>query len=129
MPWPGCAGRKITTYEILDEKAVLARQTFAATEVSDVVEFVHGDALDHLTGGQDVAFSTLDAEKEICMGVVIEAVIPRMVPGGILVADNANQCSVCIAAYARAVTVRTERMGSLMIVPNCAIRRVDLQKK
>jgi len=82
------AGRRITTYEILDEKAVLARQTFTATGVGDVVEFVHGDALDHLTGGQDIAFCFLDAEKEI-YGRCYEAVLPRIVPGGILVADNA----------------------------------------
>jgi caffeoyl-CoA O-methyltransferase len=82
------AGRKITTYEILDEKAALARQTFATTAVGDVVEFVHGDALDHLPGSQDIAFCFLDAEKEI-YGRCYEAVVPRMVPGGILVADNA----------------------------------------
>src|SRR3974390_3222123 len=32
-------GRKITTYEILAEKAELARQTFETTGVSDVVDF------------------------------------------------------------------------------------------
>jgi caffeoyl-CoA O-methyltransferase len=82
------AGRKITTYEILEEKSALARQTFAATGVSDVVEFVHGDALDHLPGCHDIAFCFLDAEKEV-YGRCYEAVVPRMVPGGILVADNA----------------------------------------
>jgi predicted O-methyltransferase YrrM len=82
------AGRKITTYEILEEKAALARQTFAATGVGDVVGLVHGDALDHLPGCQDVAFCFLDAEKED-YGRCYEAVVPRMVPGGILVADNA----------------------------------------
>jgi len=81
-------GRRITTYEILDEKAELARQTFDAARVYDVVEFVHGDALDHLPGGKDIAFCFLDAEKEI-YDRCYEALVPGMVPGGILVADNA----------------------------------------
>src|SRR5208282_6310559 len=38
-------GRKVTTFEILDDKAELALQTFKAACVSDVVELVHGDAL------------------------------------------------------------------------------------
>src|ERR1017187_14971 len=52
----GCraAGRRITTYEILDEKAELARQTFEAAGAGDVVELVHGDALDHLPGGAEL---------------------------------------------------------------------------
>jgi predicted O-methyltransferase YrrM len=82
------AGRRITTYEILDEKAELARQTFAAAGVGEVVEFVHGDALDLLPGFEDIAFCFLDAEKEI-YDRCYEALVPRMVPGGILVADNA----------------------------------------
>jgi caffeoyl-CoA O-methyltransferase len=81
-------GAKITTYELLDEKAKLARQTFEAADVSDVVEFVHGDALDHLPGQKDVAFCFLDAEKEI-YDRCYEAVVPGMLRGGILVADNA----------------------------------------
>ena len=81
-------GRKITTYEILDEKAELARQTFNAASVRDVVQLVHGDALDYLPGCNDIAFCFLDAEKEI-YGRCYEALVPGMVQGGILVADNA----------------------------------------
>ena len=40
------AGRRVTTFEVLDAKAALARETFALTGVDDVVElFVHGDVL------------------------------------------------------------------------------------
>ena len=81
-------GRRITTYEILPEKADLARQTFDAAEVWDAVEFVHGDALDHLPNLRDIAFCFLDAEKQIYADCY-EAVVPRMVGGGLLVADNA----------------------------------------
>jgi len=80
--------RRITTFEILDEKAKLARQTFKSTEVGDVVDFIHGNALDHLPSCTGVSFCFLDAEKEIYADCY-EIVVPNMVSGGILVADNA----------------------------------------
>jgi len=81
-------GRTITTFELLDEKVELARQTFQAAEVGDVVNLVHGNALDHLGNCADVAFCFLDTEKQIYTACY-EAVIPNMVSGGIFVADNA----------------------------------------
>lgn len=81
-------GRKVTTFEILEAKAKLARQTFEKADVFDVVDFVHGNALDHLSGCCDISFCFLDAEKEV-YAECYEAVVPNMVPGGILVADNA----------------------------------------
>lgn len=80
--------RRVTTFEILDDKAALARATFDLAGVWDVVELVHGDALQHLPALRDIAFCFLDAEKEV-YGRCYEAVIPNMVCGGILVADNA----------------------------------------
>ena len=81
-------GRKITTFEILSEKADLARATFDQAGVSDVVEFIHGDALNSLPALENVGFCFLDAEKEV-YGACYDAMIPRMVCGGLLVADNA----------------------------------------
>ena len=81
-------GQKITTYEVLEEKAKLARQTFDVAAVSDVVELVHGNALEHLPRCSDIGFCFLDAEKEV-YGQCYEAVVPRMKSGAILVADNA----------------------------------------
>ena len=81
--------RKITTFEILKEKVELARLTFGTAGVGDVVELVPGDALDHLANYPSIAFCFLDAEKEI-YGQCYEAVVRRLVPGGILVADNAT---------------------------------------
>ncbi len=107
------AGRRLTTYEILEEKAVLARQTFAAAGVSDVVEFIHDDALDHLPNCQDIAFCFLDAEKEI-YGRCYEALVPRMVQGGILVADNAiNFQSTLQPMLERAL--QDERIDALIV--------------
>jgi predicted O-methyltransferase YrrM len=81
-------GHKITTFEILSEKVKLARSTFDGTKVGDVVELIHGDALEHLPNCRGIAFCFLDAEKEV-YGRCYDAVVPQMVQGGILVADNA----------------------------------------
>jgi caffeoyl-CoA O-methyltransferase len=80
--------RKIKTFEILEAKAVLARETFRLAGVEDVVELVHGDALKYIEQCKNVAFCFLDGEKEIYMDCY-EKIIFNMVSGGILVADNA----------------------------------------
>lgn len=81
------SGRRVTTFEILDEKAALARETFAQAGVEDVVEFVHGDVRDGLAGLDGISFCFLDSEKED-YGELYELVVPKLAPGGLLVADN-----------------------------------------
>jgi caffeoyl-CoA O-methyltransferase len=82
-------GRTLTTFEILPEKAALARATFARTGVSDVVRLVEGDFLDHANDFGDVGFCFLDAEKDV-YEACYDVVVPKMVPGAILIADNAT---------------------------------------
>jgi caffeoyl-CoA O-methyltransferase len=82
------SGRTITTFEILEEKVQLARETFRQAGVEDVVELVHGDAQSHLAGLGRLAFCFLDAEKEVYQDCY-ELVIPSLVSGGLLLADNA----------------------------------------
>jgi caffeoyl-CoA O-methyltransferase len=81
-------GRRITTFEVLDQKVKLARHTFERAGVGDVVDLIHGNALGYLPGCSDVSFCFLDAEKDI-YAECYEVIVPNMVPGGILVADNA----------------------------------------
>jgi len=81
-------GATIKTFEIDAKKAELAQETFRVAEVQHLVELVVGDALEHLPGSGDISFCFLDAEKEIYTACY-EAVIPSMVSGGILLADNA----------------------------------------
>jgi predicted O-methyltransferase YrrM len=81
-------GRTLTTFEVMEEKVLLACDTFARAAVTDVVTLVHADARTHLDALQNIAFCFLDCEKEAYMDCY-EAVIPRLVPGGLLVADNA----------------------------------------
>ena len=81
-------GRALTTFEVLEAKATLAAETFRLAEIESVVELVVGNALAHLSAYKDIAFCFLDAEKEI-YGQCYEIIVPNMVSGGLLVADNA----------------------------------------
>ena len=80
--------RRLITFEALPEKAALASETFRAAGVEDTVEIVEGDARDHVAGMTDIAFCFLDAEKD-AYADCYEAVLPNLVFGGWLVADNA----------------------------------------
>ena len=81
-------GRTVITHELLPEKIALARETFETCGIGDLVKLVEGDVLEHLPGLEGISFCFLDTEKELyepCW----EIVAPRIVPGGILAADNA----------------------------------------
>lgn len=80
-------GRPLTTFELLAEKVRLAQATFAAAGVEDVITLIHDDARHHLADYHDIAFCFLDAEKDI-YGDCYDLVVPDLVPGGLLVADN-----------------------------------------
>lgn len=80
--------RRITTYELLQDKVSLARETFRLAGVEEWVDLVEGDALSHLHRYERIAFCFLDAEKEV-YEACYEEIVPRLVPGGLLVADNA----------------------------------------
>lgn len=106
-------GRRITTFEILEEKVKLARLTLDVAGVTDTVELIHGDVLEHLPNCQNIAFCFLDGEKEI-YGDCYEAIVPRMVPGGILVADNAiNHQATLQPVLDRALS--DERVDALVV--------------
>jgi caffeoyl-CoA O-methyltransferase len=81
-------GRTLTTFEVLEQKAALARETVRLAQVADVVTLVAGDAREHLASIADIAFCFLDADKEVYADCY-DLVVPRLVPGGLLVADNA----------------------------------------
>jgi caffeoyl-CoA O-methyltransferase len=80
-------GRRLTTFEVLADKARLARETFRVAGVEDVVDLIEDDARHHLGELAGVAFCFLDAEKETYADCY-ELVVPNLVPGGLLVADN-----------------------------------------
>lgn len=80
-------GDKLATFELLPEKADLARGTFEKAQVWDQVNLVRGDARGHLEDYKEIAFCFLDAEKEMYAEFYKE-IVPRLLPGGMLVADN-----------------------------------------
>jgi caffeoyl-CoA O-methyltransferase len=82
------AGTTITTFEVLPEKVELAQATFGQAQVGDLVQLVAGDARDYLDAMDGISFCFLDAEKDVYADCY-ELVVPRLVPGGLLVADNA----------------------------------------
>ena len=81
-------GQTITTFEIMASKSATAAVNFADAGVGDVVILVEDDFLSYVDRIGDISFCFLDAEKEVYQACY-EAVVPRLVPGGILVADNA----------------------------------------
>jgi predicted O-methyltransferase YrrM len=81
------SGRKLTTFEILPEKVALARETFRIAGIEDAIHFVHDDALKHVGRLKNIAFCFLDADK-VTYFPCYEAVVPNLVSGGLLVADN-----------------------------------------
>jgi len=81
-------GKKIVTFEILKRKAELASETFRLAGIEDIVQLVLGDARQHLPLYDDIGFCFLDAEKEVYLDCY-EMVVPKLVGGGLLVADNA----------------------------------------
>lgn len=73
------SGRTLTTFEILPEKARLARETFDRTGVTDIVRLVEGDFLEHADEFEDVAFCFLDAEKDV-YEACYDVVVPKWFP-------------------------------------------------
>ncbi len=80
--------RTLTTFEVLPRKVAFARETFSGAGVDDVVKLVEGDFLDYADEFDQVGFCFLDAEKEV-YEACYDVVVPCLVPGGILIADNA----------------------------------------
>lgn len=80
-------GDKLTTFEILPNKVELAKETFRKVGIQDTIQLIHGDARQLLDQYHQIAFCFLDAEKDIYTDCY-EKVLPNLVPGGLLAADN-----------------------------------------
>ncbi len=78
---------KLTTFEILPNKVALATETFRMAGIEDTVQLIQGDARPLLDQYHQIAFCFLDAEKDVYTDCY-DKVIPNLVPGGLLAADN-----------------------------------------
>jgi predicted O-methyltransferase YrrM len=106
-------GARLITFEVLEDKLKLARETIERAGVSDVVELFAGDARDVLADYRDVAFCFIDCEKEM-YGDCYDLVIPNMVDGGILIADNVISHEQDLHPFVQKV-LDDERMDAVVV--------------
>jgi caffeoyl-CoA O-methyltransferase len=81
-------GGKLTTYEIDEDRAKIARENFKRAGVEDIVTLVLGDAHEEvtkLTGSIDILF--LDADKKGYIDY-LNKLLPKVRPGGLVIAHN-----------------------------------------
>lgn len=83
-------GGRIVGLEIDLEVVGIARHSLAVAGLSDRAQIIHGDALDYIAtlddGSVDMAF--IDADKK-CYAAYLKAIVGKLPPGGLLVADDA----------------------------------------
>jgi caffeoyl-CoA O-methyltransferase len=106
-------GRKITTFEILPDKAKIARETFRVAQLDDTITLIEGDARNHLPELTSIAFCFLDCDKEL-YGECYEMVVPKLMKGGFLVADNAINLSAALKPMID-IALQDERVDSLVV--------------
>ena len=80
-------GKTLYTYELLPEKAALARETFKQAKVEKLIELKNGDARGHVGDFGEVAFCFIDCEKEM-YAEIFELVAPNLVEDGLIIVDN-----------------------------------------
>jgi caffeoyl-CoA O-methyltransferase len=81
-------GVTLTTVELDDKRAALARENISRAGAAAFVEAVHGDALDYATRFDEIAFCFSDLQPPEHNAKVYEKLVPHLVPGGLLVIDN-----------------------------------------
>jgi predicted O-methyltransferase YrrM len=81
-------GRRLRTFELDPAKAELARQSFFAAAVLDVVDLVEGEGLAGLGNEGTLAFCFVDAECGLARAAY-ELALPRLPRGGLLCVANA----------------------------------------
>ena len=92
-------GGRVTTLELLPAKVSLARENLRRAGLEDRVEIRQGQAADTLptlSGPFDLVF--LDANRPEYLRY-LEMVLPKLVPGGLLVADNVVSHASELGAY------------------------------
>jgi len=104
---------KVKTFELLEEKIKLAKETFYEAGISDIVELIEGDALSNLENINNVSFCFIDCEKEIyekCWDLVSGKIIKN----GLIIADNAiNHYDTIKPMIDKAIS--DERFDSLIV--------------
>jgi predicted O-methyltransferase YrrM len=82
--------------------------------LDDVAEVIEGDAFSYLRArSQQVGLCFLDAEKED-YDAVYDLIVPLLVPGGVLVADNILSHEVELAPFTARV-LADARMSAIVV--------------
>lgn len=79
---------KLKTFEIMPEKAALARETIKQADIASYVDLIEGDFLKQYQTKTGISFCFLDCEKEIYLDC-FNKLADQLLPGGLLIADNA----------------------------------------
>ena len=101
-------GGKLTTHEIDEDRAALARENFKRAGVDDLVTLVMGDAHEEvlkLKGPIDIVF--LDADKEGYIDY-LNKLLPLVRPGGLILAHNTTNTGDQMKDYLEAITTNPE---------------------
>ena len=92
-------GGRVVTLEVNPDKIAMARRNLTTAELANAVEIVEGAAADtlvRLPGPFDLAF--LDADRPNYL-TYLDLVVPKLRPGGLLVADNVTSHANELAEY------------------------------
>jgi predicted O-methyltransferase YrrM len=97
-------GGKLTTYEIDNDRASLARENFKKAGVDKIVTLVEGDAHDEVTKlKESIDILFLDADKSGYMDYLTK-LLPLVRPGGLILAHNTTNAGVAMQDYIEAIT-------------------------
>jgi predicted O-methyltransferase YrrM len=107
-------GDRLITFELLKDKADLARETFDKAQAWDQVDLVNGDARGHVGDYDGVAFCFVDCEKEM-YGELYKEIVPLLAPGGMLVADNVISHKEDLADFVN--TARKDKNVDAVVLP------------
>ena len=80
--------RRLVTFELDPNKAAIARHSFEAADVLDVVELRESDALEGLKSLRGIAFCFIDAERDMARAAY-ETALSLLPSGGVIAVDNA----------------------------------------
>lgn len=106
-------GTKLVTFELLHDKVTRAKKTFKKAKVEELVELINGDARGHISDYDEISFCFLDAEKEM-YAEFYDLVVPNLIPGGLLLADNVVSHREELAAWLEKVE-EDSRVDSVVI--------------
>ena len=111
-------GGHVTTLELNPDKIALARANLARAGLDGVVDIVEGraaDTLRTLPGPFDVVF--LDADRASYLAY-LELVVPKLRPGGLLIADNVTSHAQELEDFLRRVKSHPELFSVTVPVGN-----------